>query len=156
MFGIFLPSPLVVSTSSLLGWNLHTKNVASDVFGLLRVTGGTPSGPRWRQALASGRGRERGTEDREKGVGSKIFPAQPITQGRGRGQEYSCLNYLPPSYPSPPPPIHLPRARGERRGVSQQLTHGPEERGRGGATSQLAHLTRRWGERLEGEGWPAR
>ena len=88
-----------------------------DVFGLLRVTGGnakrtkmTPSAGQWK------RGRERGTEDREKGVGSKIFPAQTITQGRVRGQEYSCLNYLTPSYTSPPPPLHLPRARGGGEG----------------------------------------
>ena len=57
-----------------------------DVFGLLRVTGGnakrtkmTPSAGQWK------RGRERGTEDREKGMSSKIFPAQPITQGGVEG-----------------------------------------------------------------------
>ena len=45
--------------------------------------GEMPSGPRGRQTLASERGGERGTEDRERGVGSKIFPAQLITKGRG-------------------------------------------------------------------------
>ena len=72
----------------------------------------TPSAGQWK------RGRERGTEDREKGVGSKIFPAQTITQGRVRGQEYSCLNYLTPSYPSPPPPTPptLSQGGGEERG----------------------------------------
>ena len=42
-----------------------------------------PSGPRGRQTLAGERGGERGTEDRERGVGSKIFPAQLLTKGRG-------------------------------------------------------------------------
>ena len=45
--------------------------------------GKCPSGPRGRQTLASERGGERGTEDRERGVGSKIFLAQLITKGRG-------------------------------------------------------------------------
>ena len=43
---------------------------------------------------------------------------------------------------SPPPPPTYPEPGAEKRGASQQLTHGPEEK-RGGAASQLAHLTRR-------------
>ena len=41
------------------------------------------SGPRGRQTLAGERGKERGTEDRGRGVGSQIFPALFITKGRG-------------------------------------------------------------------------
>ena len=118
--------------------------------------GNVPRGPRGRQTLAGKRGEERGTEDRERGVGGKIFPDQLITEGRGEEPEYSRTSYLPPPpfLPTFPPP--LVRARGEEGGGSaSMLTHGPEER-RGGAASQPGHLNERWGERVEGEGWPAR
>ena len=71
---------------------------------------------------------------------ARLFLLSLSQREEGGGQEYSCLNYLPSSH-SPPPPSTYPEPEG-RRGVSQQLTHGPEERG-GGAASQLAHLNRR-------------
>ena len=73
----------------------------------------------------SGQRRERGTEDRENGVGSKIVPAQLITRREDRGKSiHASTIYPPPTFP-PPPPSTYPEPEG-KRGVSQQLTHGPE------------------------------
>ena len=84
-------------------------------------------------------------------MGIQIFPALLSQRGEDRGKSIHVPlaphSHLP--IPFPPP---FPIARGEERGVSQQVD--PWTRGEERGSSQPAgHLNRRWGgDRMEGEG----
>ena len=112
--------------------------------------GNAPRRPRRRQTLAGRRGEERVTEDRERRVGDRIFPALIITMGEERDKSIPAQLATPP----PPPPFLLSQKGGKGRvggGPASKLTHGPEEGGRG-AASQPGHPTRRRGRDSGGRG----
>ena len=108
----------------------------------VRATRGPYSStPKRRQTLPGERGRGRVIEDRERGVGDQIVPAQIITMEERRGTRA----FLPSELPSPPPPpssLSEPAGwygfGGWGGGPASTLTHGSEEGG-GGAASQPGH-----------------
>ena len=135
-FQIFADVQLIAANQPIVTGGLNYSILYHiDVFGLLPATrGNVPERTRMTAKIQpSGQRRERGTEDRENGVGGKIVPAQLITRREDRGKSIHAQLSTP--LPPPPPPFTYPWPEG-KGGVSQQLTHGPEEEG-GGAASQL-------------------
>ena len=104
-----------------------------DVFGLSPATrGNVPNRTKMTAKIQpSGQRRLRVTEDGEKSVGARLFLIQLITEGRGWGQDYSCLNSS-----TLPPPIPFTCPGPERRGGESQpadpWTREEEEGGGGG------------------------
>ena len=135
-FQIFADVQLIAANQPIVTGGLNYSILYHiDVFGLLPATrGNVPERTRMTAKIQpSGQRRERGTEDRENGVGGKIVPAQLITRREDRGKSIHAQLSTP--LPPPPPPIHLPMARGEGRG---QPAVDPWTRGGGRGGSQPA------------------